>query len=242
MKKNIINIAYKVFPILLIFYSLFVYLNYVFHIVDYNLNKIDYSLILACTIFTLLYSLRSKNSKLVCISFLFTVIADLILVFYIEYRIFGLIAFIFVQVAHGLRFSLAFKKISLKLDLLIRGIAICIVEIGYVLITKSFDITLFLTFFYFTLLVLNFIYSIFFFEKKNPLWITLVIGFLFFILCDIFVGVGCASDFFDIKELLIYRIYDKAPFGLDWFFYIPAKTLLALSTLIKNNTTKSNLS
>ena len=240
MTKKVLNIIYKIIPILLILYSLFVFSNYVFRFLDISVSKLDYSLILACTIFTLFYVTNSKNSNLVSISFLFTVIADLILVFYIEYRLIGLIAFIFVQIAHGLRYTLAFKKIPLKLDLLIRGIAICAVEITYLIIAKSFDITLFLTFFYFTLLVINFVYSIIFFEKKNPLWITLVVGFLFFILCDIFVGVGCASEFFDIKELFIYKLYDSVPFGLDWFFYIPAKTLLALSTSINTNTTKSN--
>ena len=237
MKKNILCITYRILPILLILYSIFVFLNYVFRFLNVDTSKIDYSFILVCATYTLFYVTKSKNSNLVCISFLFTVIADLILVFYIEYRIIGLIAFLCVQIAHGLRFSLAFNKISLKYNLLVRGIAVCAVEIGYLLIAKSFDITLFLTFFYFTLLVINFLFSIIFFEKRNPLWFTLIIGFFFFILCDVFVGIGCSAEFFDIKDLLIYKIYDQVPFSLDWFFYLPATTLLALCTLInkKNN-------
>ena len=182
---------------------------------------IKYSGIIILFIYSFLYFKKWDISHISFrIAYLFTVLADLFLLVLNSYFIVGVSLFICAQINYFIYLN---PDINIKklIEYISIYVAICsltscalFISLGY------FDSLYFVVILYFVLLVINAISSL---KKRNEHGITLFIGFILFILCDINVGLNNLS--FVLNNRLLYSFVSVAM----WFFYLPSQFLIVNS-------------
>lgn len=180
-----------------------------------------YLSILMCFIYVMMHA-SSKEHKLLSLAFLLTLIADLFLLIIADYYAIGVGVFIFVQVIYSYRLNARNEKARYIYEAIALGIIINEL-LAWGFLKDSFDLVVFLTLFYFTLLLSNVFISFTQF-KKRPVF---ALGLLLFLFCDIAVGLSNFSDY-EISSKLVQTILEL-PLDLAWFFYIPSQVCIALS-------------
>lgn len=191
---------------------------------------INYASIFLCFVFSLFFAKKNIPNLLISIALFFTICGDFILAFTPEYKIVAMIFFCLVQTIY---FLYVYKQTSTnqqKINLWLRIIIIFICEIVLFAIFKNiFNVLAMLVIFYFVNLLFNTVFSFVNF-KKNPLF---AIGLVLFVLCDIFVGFGEISLYFDVASNTFFNFIYSIPFNIAWTFYIPSQVLIAISTQLK---------
>lgn len=176
------------------------------------LISLRYITIILCFI-VLWFERNSYDNRLLKISFLITLVADLFLFVIDNYYEVGVTIFIFAQLIYGYRLLDNNKKYT-KIFLSIYVLSVIMAEVIIkIILLDEFNYLTFVTVIYFVLLVNNIFNSIVFI-KTNYIF---AIGLILFGLCDIFVG---------LSNLDIYYNY---AIDFAWIFYIPSQVLIALS-------------
>ena len=80
---------------------------------------------------------------------------------------------------------------------------------------------------YFVNLFLNIVFAFINF-KSSPI---MAIGLLFFILCDVFIGLLNIGPYFTIQEGTILHNILYSGIDFAWIFYVPSQVLLSMSLL-----------
>ena len=196
-------------------------------------NKYVGALEITSTFITLIYSLcfisKDKNKIYVQSALLFTLIADFCLIILNPIdRVLGMSSFSITQILYFLRLNTYLQSKKEKLiSLFTRLSIITIIElIAIVILKNKTDILSVISIFYYTNIITNFLFSLYFF-KKLPLF---CIGLFLFILCDTIIGLQVANNTYihlNESSFLYKLVFSK--FNLAWFFYLPSQVLIALS-------------
>lgn len=215
-----------IFTIYLIF-QLFLYSAILF--IDINIsNKIlTYSVILLNFIFGIYILSAQYNDDTIIstVALFFTLIADTFLVL-LDNKLLGVISFNFVQIFYMLKVKNLITKKNKVLNITRFSSLTLFSIILFFLTLKNFDFLIFTTGLYFIMLVFNFIESIPLYKKN----LFVPLGFILFILCDVFVGLGFLEDSININ--FIKKIMD-IDFNFIWFFYTPSQVFLTISMINK---------
>ncbi len=160
-----------------------------------------------------------------------TVVSDFFLTELVSFegqKVVAMCFFCVVQLSYFLRLYLNHRsKTAQKAHLVTRAL-FCMVGLlaaGLVLQEKNNAISV-VSIFYFANLAVNLIFS--FLQIK--LSVLFAIGLLFFVACDLLIGLNeMAVGFIPMAETsFIYKLTNTG-YNLAWMFYVPAQTLLAIS-------------
>ncbi len=178
---------------------------------------------------------NTRHNILMLIALSSTVIADFFLCGLVEFKSAQLIAmcfFIIVQSCYFLEiyFSSTSKREKLVHLIIRASFSVILIVISIIVLKSNSNALSIISVLYFTNLIINSIYA--FINVK--LSILFPIGLTLFMLCDIVVGLNVmAESYIYISESsLIMKIINPG-FNLAWLFYVPAQTLLAISTNTK---------
>lgn len=187
--------------------------------------------------FTGLIYLRATNKTyLINLAMLMTVCADFCLVILEPMnQLAGMIFFAITQTIYAIYIFLNAKtRLERHLSVILRIILVSImIGVMIIVVRDKVDAVSTLAMYYVANLVINIVFS-FWRGNAKPLF---AIGLIFFLCCDIFVGLGMSIGvYFEISSSsLLYKIV-YADFNFIWFFYIISQTLITLYLI---NTAKS---
>lgn len=219
-------------PLEIIIFSLIQLILYVM-IFTVGGDLVRYLVIIFAFLFSLLFISKDKNSYLTVGALAFTLMADLFLVMLDPARqLAGMIFFSGAQLFHAARVHFFFESRTVKrVTLVLRVAAIIAVQVVTVTVLgDAYDALSAVSMLYFTNIILNTVFA-FINIKKQPVY---AIGMLFFVFCDIFVGLsGALGTYLPVSEgSIVYKIAHP-PFDAAWMFYAPSQTLIAISSYTK---------
>lgn len=230
--------------IILILYTLFLYIDF------YNLNVIigteyiKYLCILLCFLLSI-FSTRNlvigtnavkvNHRDIVLLQFAmsFTVIADLCLVIIHLYRV-GVVFFCFVQITYYVRYTNDKIKTTISRFFIIFMLIVCLYFIGNIFIIKITTLIP-LSLFYLICLLSSVIKAMNVWKNNlypSPSKYMIVFGMLLFLLCDICVALYNTPVLLQLTGNFIIRFQQITGF-LIWAFYVPSQLLLSLSGSIE---------
>ena len=185
------------------------------------------------SVFCFLFVEKSKSYFFTQLALIFTVFADLFLVWFgAEDQLSGMIFFFGTQMSYFLRIFLEESNPKTrKIHLIVRISASILISFATcVVLGENTDAVAIISLLYFANLAINTIFAFVNF-KRSPL---LAIGLTFFVLCDIFVGIATMGAYIHIAEgSLAYKILNSGV-NWAWIFYVPSQTLLAISLFPTN--------
>lgn len=198
-----------------------------------------FSSVVVSLLFSLLLLLgnRSAPHALTTLALLFTVISDLFLVVISPaVRLPAMFSFSIAQMCYFLRIYLGTdskKERAVHLSVRCGAILVFIVACALVLGDKT-DFLSVISVFYFANLLTNFIFA----ARQYKRSLLFPIGLLFFMMCDIVVGLSVMSELYiEFSEgSLLYKIL-HTELDLVWLFYVPSQTLIPLSLIKKQGET-----
>lgn len=196
-------------------------------------NHLKFMAIVLCLIICLVYRFSypaNTDAHIMPYIFIFTVIADIFLLFTQEF-IYGVISFCIVQLLHLYRIH-KITKVS-KYHLPLRVILSIVILFCLSRTSVSVDALLCVTVFYFINFCANIALLVYMTIKKitsSEIKVTMyLVGMILFILCDVSVGVFNLTSYITIHSQAFVVIKTIAAFGM-WGFYLPGQMLIALST------------
>lgn len=194
-------------------------------------NKyVSYSIIVLACLFCFLFAEKTKSYVFTQIALIFTSCADFFLVCLdASNQLAGMIFFLGTQTSYFLRIYFEEKRTKIKKFHLIARIctSILVLVATCLVLGNNTDAVALITMLYFANLIINSIFAFVNF-KTSPL---MAIGLVFFIFCDIFVGLSSIEPYFTISEgTLLYNIINPG-INMAWIFYVPSQILLALSPM-----------
>lgn len=233
---RVANISTRVFLLL----TSLLYIAFMLCDVFWNKDELSSTLkfisIVLCFIITVVFLVlnhKNRDCLILTSAFLFTVIADVFLLF-TDLYLFGVLSFCIVQIIYLCRIHNVapnFKKYHLCLRLLVSIVTLFLME----QLQIEVDFLLCITIFYF----INFIGNIgllgFLLRRKNqllkcPVYLTrFFLGMILFILCDVCVGLYNLSYYVNLSGSVYELVILIASFGM-WGFYLPGQVCIALST------------
>lgn len=224
----------KVILLLYLIVQLILYLLTVFIETTIPIELLTYSIIFTNTVFAILLTIyyKTKDSIISLVALFFTLIADTFLILIINQTL-GMISFSFTQFFYFIKL----KNLNNEINILTKKDIVRIICLFIILITvfiftiQNFSLLIFITSFYFVMLLFNFIDSLKYI-KQYP---TLPIGFLLFILCDIFVGLNFLEGTLPLEKIIFINFLLNIDFNFIWFFYAPSQVLLVSSIIFTNN-------
>ena len=192
-------------------------------------SLISYFAVILALVFTLFRHTGAAKCPISLVAMAATACADLFLMVTVPQRpIVAMLFFSLVQAAYFLKIylktddrGLRALHLFIRLFLLLTALIITLTVLG-----EGCDFLAVISVLYFVNLVLNLIFS--FFIRKRSLLFSL--GLFFFLLCDVFVGFGMMEPYIPISEGSIAYFLANPGFNAAWLFYVPAQTLLALSS------------
>ena len=196
-----------------------------------------FSSIILCCLFCLLFMRRSHAYILTQSALLCTVGADYFLV-WSQPRVHlpAMLFFLVAQSAYAARLHLSESSLPRRRAqswLIFTSAAIVLVATRLVLGDNT-DALAMVSMLYYTVLVLNVIFSTIR-VRKNPL---LAIGLVLFLCCDTVIGLNMAKTYLPIpSDALLYRVINPG-FDLAWACYLPSQVLITLSLLVGDRKSK----
>lgn len=189
-----------------------------------------YLSVIICFLFTLYNYKNSSNSKLMFYAVCFTLVADLCLVLLeVKDMSFAMTVFTFTHITYGVREMKNSQKKVNRISLAVRIIlSVILIILGKVVMKNGFNYLIFITMIYFANILSNVAFS--FFENKKDL--LFIIGLILFLFCDIYTGFGFLDLTLAENSFLQKLLYPH--FNAIWLFYLPAQTVLAISTFKKS--------
>ena len=198
----------------------------------------SYSAIVFAFVFSLVFVSFKHKAFVIQLALLFTALSDLFLVFgSIKNQAVAMSFFSITQVLYFVKLlmDMPSKKIRLA-NLTCRIIAIVGVLIAtLVVLGNKADYVSLISMFYFANIVLNMIFAFIGF-KNNP---YLAIGLLFFVICDLFIGLQSAIGVYIEVDpnSIIYQIVFSS-FNWAWLFYIPSQVFIVFAAYYSLNKQK----
>lgn len=190
----------------------------------------SFSSIALAFVFSLAFLSFKHDSFVIQFALMFTVLADLFLVFGQWQN--KALAMSFFSITQILYFVYLLKTTPNKkirfVNLLSRIIAIVGVLVATLVVLKGkADYLSLISMFYFTNIVFNTFFA-FFNCKRNPFF---AIGLLLFLICDIFIGlqVAIGNYIYIDPNSIIYQIV-FSPFNWAWLCYIPSQSLIVIAS------------
>ena len=176
--------------------------------------------------FAFLFILQKKRNFVGFLALFFTMIADLYLVHFHDHQVLGTSAFCLAQLCYGYYIYLCFPNKKEGLISLISRLGLFLVLfLISAIVTKSFHTLVIVTMFYFSNLLVNIVFTCLHFKKK-PL---LAIGFIFFLMCDLFVGLYTGSEMGMINLPGFVNFVNNGYLDFSWVFYMISQALITLS-------------
>lgn len=204
--------------------ELTLYILYNFYTSGMQTSYCQYASIATAFIWVMVTPISQKSDQLVRAALLCTLVADYFLVIRGSDQEMAMIWFNMVQILYAFRIYLLISK-KLTWRLALRAIFIIVfLLVGWMITKNQFDLLLILTLVYFANLVINMIEALFVARR-----LIFGLGLLFFIGCDIFVGLGNMQDYLTLSPTSIWAQLIGLPFDLAWVFYLPSQVLIALS-------------
>lgn len=199
-------------------------------------NYIYFACVCACFLLSLLFVKVKNRSLIVTIALAVTVVADYFLVLNLsgaeENRLIGLCVFCGVQLLYAIYTLTLNRSIGARVINLALRVAVCM--IAYFVIPLYFEVGTIelLSIMY----IANFVISIFYLLVHIKSQLLMLIGYLLFFVCDVFIGLtnggagllGVSAEF-----LNFIMTYDIA-----FYCYIPGLFIIALSTVWKKEKSK----
>ena len=184
--------------------------------------------ILLALIFATLFGKRSRDGLLVSLALACTLVADAILQFSDPIqRLPAMLLFSATQILYALLLLAWQPRDKRTRYLVLYGvIAAAALSLTVAILGKNADAVSLVSLFYYATLAVNILSA---FRARRSL--AFALGLVFFILCDTLVGLDVMMlEYIPLSpDSLIYRLTHT---GIDlvWLFYVPAQTLIALST------------
>lgn len=209
-------------------YIFFIYIDF-FHKSSFiSVDRMKYLSIILCFLMVLLIgkdALNKRDKAFLQAGFFMTIIVDLCLII-LDYFILGVVFFCFVQIIYTIRYE--FKKIKyilMKFAIIFHGIMIAYWMIDFFII--KIDILFAVVLFYAICLITSVMRGIK--ACKNNVYpylnrYMISFGMIFFLLCDINVGLYNISAYIDLSVN-----FENTSYLLIWLFYLPSQVLIALS-------------
>ena len=224
MQKKIVNLVSAIFVGLLLGFYIIILSG-----LSSNQNVMTFLPVITAFIFSVVMLSKTRLSLFTTIALAFTVVSDVFLMLVTpRNQAVAMATFSVAQILHFLRLYFEMKSKKERLIHLCCRVAISVIieVIAVIVVKQAFDIVVALSVFYFANLTLNVIVSFRYF-KKSP---YLAIGFLCFIMCDIFVGFSSAAGvYLNIPKTSILYPLAYPNFNYVHLFYVPSQTLIALS-------------
>ena len=185
-----------------------------------------FSVITACLV-SFVFSLSNPKKLTISFALLFTVIADLFLVVLRLTKTTQSLGLIFFNIVQILYFLYIFidnkhKKASLIFRI---SLNVLMIIISIIVLKSNVDLVSILTMIYISNLFAN-IVDCFLTIKTNYM---LLIGLIFLIMCDIFLGLVMADGIYLFYKdgSFLYKLV-RIPLDFSWFCYIPSQTIIAV--------------
>lgn len=222
---NVINVCFALIQFILLAIILFV---------DFDEDVVCFITVCLAFLHCALYVVAKKKGYLYLLAMFFTVVSDVFLVLrynktgaYIDQAI-AMTTFSISQLCYfAFLFFLTKSKTLRIVHLIVRvGLSVLAVVLTKVVLKQNANYMIFATMFYFANLVTN---AIFAFAELKRHWL-MAVGLVFFILCDIIIGLTVAIDGGIITILetsVIYKIV-YVDFNIAWLFYVISQTALSL--------------
>ena len=189
------------------------------------------TIVVAC-LFCFLFIERSWLYVLTQFAFMMTLCGDGFLALPPEpIQIPGVLCFLAAQFAYAVRLFLSEKRPSYRrMHLIVRALgSVLFTGAVAVILRENIDVLALLSVFYYINLVLNFCFSCTQFREQK----AMAIGFFFFMLSDLVLGLDFMEPYFALAEDSVLMRILQMDFDFIWAFYIPAQISLAFSLLSK---------
>lgn len=190
----------------------------------------EYVSICMCFVFALVFVANKKFNFMIALGLLFTLGADACLVLNTPPKQWqGMVFFSIVQIIYAIYLMMDAKRAINIASIVVRIVgSALVVLVTYLVLKDKFDFVSAISMFYIFNLVVNIVFA--FVQFKNHKLFAM--GLLFFVCCDIFIGLACANGvYFTISNAAIRKMISG---NIAWLFYIPSQTLLALSTALNH--------
>ena len=229
--KNIINIAFVLAQIVLLCFILF------------GNRKIEIFCFLTVCLACLhggAFAIIKKRGFFCLVALIFTVISDVFLVLryththaYSDQAI-AMTTFSVAQLAYFLSILFLTQSKTLKIiHILVRAfLSVFAVVLTLLVLKDGANYMICVTMFYFANLITNMVFSFIEFKKHG----LMAIGFVFFIFCDVLIGLSIAlGSIIIVPETSFLYTITFSKFNFTWLFYVTSQTLLSLYVARKLN-------
>ena len=186
------------------------------------------------------FVILKKRGYLCLVALVFTVISDVFLVLrytstgaYIDQAI-AMTTFSVTQLSYFLSILVLTQSKKLKLvHISVRAfLSVFAVVLTLIVLKKDANYMLCITMFYFANLVLNAVFAFIKFKQHG----AMAVGFVFFIFCDVLIGLTIAlGSIIVVPETSILYTITFSGFNYTWLFYVISQTLLSLYVARKKN-------
>lgn len=220
---------------LLFLYLLIQFILYLFILLKSNsiVKYLEYGFIVVNFISSIFLRviLKTNDSRLVSNALFFTMIADTFLVLLNKYYSLSVSIFIIVQMIYYLRLkSFRNENKIISLDITRFLLTLSIIILAFIVFKENTDFLIVVTIIYFINLIINFIESILYIKITK----LFILGLLFFVFCDIFVGIWNIEKYIYLKENTILSKIINLNLNTVWLCYVPSQVLIFLSVLEVN--------
>ena len=223
-RVNVINVCFALIQFILLNIILFV---------DFDEDVLCFITVCLAFLHTGMFVLAKRRGYLYLFAMLFTVISDVFLVLrytqtgaYIDQAI-AMTTFSIAQLCYFTFLYLSAESKKLKLvHLIVRAVlSVLAVVLTLLVLKQNANYMVVVTMFYFANLLVN---TLFAFSEFKKHWL-MAVGLVFFILCDILIGLSVAIEGILVvsSNSFIYKLVN-VDFNFAWLFYVISQTLLSI--------------
>ncbi len=189
----------------------------------------QYLFIVACFLFALVNIKNKKYNFVVVTALAFTLFADYCLVVRRPmWQSLGTTVFVLVQIAYEIKLILETenKKINTA-HVIVSGVgSVAVIGVAFLVLKDKADYLSIVSALYVTNLAVNILFAMLDFKTQN----VFAVGLVFFIGCDILVGLAVADGTYFTVSGIFYRILHCGT-DVSWILYRISQYLIAVSTL-----------
>ena len=196
-------------------------------------SALNFSVVAIAFVHAIIVSGKSPHKIIFLTAMLFTVISDVFLTLrytktgsYTD-QVVAMCTFSVTQICYAIYLFLQSNNKKVKIaNVIVRAIlSIAVIVATVVVLKDDVNALAVIAMFYFTNLIINALFAFIEF-KNNPLF---AVGLLFFIFCDILIGLGIAMEMFITVSQTSFIYKMVYGFNHGWMFYSISQTLISLS-------------
>lgn len=190
-----------------------------------------------CLAFALIFVTLNRFNCIICVGLAFTLCADACLVLCKPIQqAYGMVYFSLAQLTYAVYLMIGFGRRTNLIAWIFRllGSYLTLI-ITSVILKDNFDFLSAISMFYIFNLAFNLILAYVHFKKYR----LMALGFSFFIICDLFIGLANANGIY--ITIANQTLRDLVSSNIAWAFYIPSQVLITLTTVFTNLQRKTGL-